>query len=114
MAKKNFTGGLNSLLQNTKNAEPEEKISAKDESKNKPGRPKTSTKTITKTSEIGTKEGETRATFIVREEVLEKIFAIAYWEREQKKDIIDNALSEFIFRYEKKNGSIQPIPIKRQ
>ena len=51
MSKKNFTGGLNSLLG--------------DNDKPKRGRPKTSTKEITKSSQEGTKEKETRATFIV-------------------------------------------------
>jgi hypothetical protein len=54
MSKKNFTGGLNSLLgdQPTKPT--------------KAGRPKTSTREITKSSQEGTKENETRATFIVK------------------------------------------------
>ena len=51
MSKKNFTGGLNSLLGD----QPE---------KPKRGRPVTQTKEITKSSQEGTKEKETRATFI--------------------------------------------------
>ena len=101
MAKKNFTGGLNSLLQSTK---PDKTTKEEGSEKQaKVGRPKTSTKEVKKTSEIGTKEGEIRATFIVLEDKLEKIKALAYWEREQIKDTVNKAFSELINRYEKKH-----------
>ena len=96
MSKKNFTGGLNSLLGD----QPE---------KPKRGRPVTQTKEITKSSQEGTKENETRATFIVNEELLEKLKAIAYWDRLLIKDVIATALQDAITKYEKKNGDIKPI-----
>ena len=99
MSKKNFTGGLNSLLGD----QPE---------KPKRGRPVTQTKEITKSSQEGTKENETRATFIVNEELLEKLKAIAYWDRVLIKDVINTALLEAVVKYEKKNGEIKPIPKK--
>ena len=98
MSKKNFTGGLNSLLG--------------DNEKPKRGRPKTSTREITKSSQEGTKEKETRATFIVNEELLEKLKAIAYWDRVLIKDVVNTALQEIVAKYEKKNGEIKPIPKK--
>ena len=98
MSKKNFTGGLNSLLG--------------DNDKPKRGRPKTSTREITKSSQEGTKEKETRATFIVNEELLEKLKAIAYWDRKLIKEVVDTALQEAVAKYEKKNGNIKPIPKK--
>ena len=98
MSKKNFTGGLNSLLG--------------DNDKPKRGRPKTSTREITKSSQEGTKEKETRATFIVNEELLEKLKAIAYWNRKLIKEVVDTALQEAVAKYEKKNGDIKPIPKK--
>ena len=98
MSKKNFTGGLNSLLG--------------DSDKPKRGRPNTSTKEITKTSQEGTKEKETRATFIVNEELLEKLKAIAYWDRTLIKEVVDTALQETVAKYEKKSGDIKPIPKK--
>jgi hypothetical protein len=58
------------------------------------------------------KEGETRATFIINEELLEKVKAIAYWERELIKDTINQALQETVAKYEKINGAIKPIPKK--
>jgi len=98
MSKKNFTGGLNSLLG--------------DNDKPKRGRPKTSTREITKSSQEGTKEKETRATFIVNEELLEKLKAIAYWDRVLIKDVVNTAIQEAVAKYEKKNGDIKPIPKK--
>jgi len=99
MSKKNFTGGLNSLLGD----QPE---------KPKRGRPVTQTKEITKSSQEGTKENETRATFIVNEELLDKLKAIAYWDRVLIKDVINTALQDVVAKYEKKNGVIKPIPKK--
>jgi hypothetical protein len=99
MSKKNFSGGLNSLLGD----QPEQP---------KVGRPKTQFKEVTKTSQEGTKENETRATFIVNEELLEKLKALAYWERVLIKEVINTALQEAVSKYEKKNGDIKPIPKK--
>jgi len=99
MSKKNFTGGLNSLL-------------GDQTEKPKRGRPVTQTKEITKSSQEGTKENETRATFIVNEDLLEKVKAIAYWERLLFKEVINTALEETVAKYEKKSGAIKPIPKK--
>lgn len=102
MSKKNFSGGVSSLLGET---------STQVEKKG-PGRPVTQFKEITKTSQEGTKEGETRATFIVKEELLDKVKAIAYWDRILFKDVINSALEDAINKHEKKNGDIKPIPKK--
>ena len=99
MTKKDFTGGFNSLL-------------GADKDKPTKGRPKTTTKEITKSSQEGTKENETRATFIVNEELLEKLKAVAYWERRMIKEVIASALEETVAKYEKKNGPVKLIPKK--
>jgi hypothetical protein len=99
MSKKSFTGGLSSLLGD----EPD---------KPKKGRPKTSTRIVEKASQEGTKEGEIRATFIVREPLLDKLKAIAYWDRVMIKKVVDEALSSYIEGYEKQKGVIKPIPKK--
>lgn len=96
MSKKNFSGGLNSLL----GEQPE---------KPKKGRPVTQTKEVTKSSQEGTKENEVRATFIVREDLLEKLKAIAYWDRLLIKEVVNTALQEAVDKYEKNNGEIKPI-----
>jgi hypothetical protein len=99
MSKKNFTGGLSSLLGD----QPE---------KPKKGRPVTQFKEITKSSQEGTLENEIRATFIVNEGLLEKIKSIAYWERIKIKEVVDLALLDAVAKYEKKNGVIKPAPKK--
>jgi len=98
---KSFKGGLDSLLGAQPPKQPERK---------KAGRPKTSTRVAEKSSQEGTKDGETRATFIVKEALLDKFKAIAYWDRALIKNMIDSALEDYIARYEKKNGSVKPIP----
>ena len=99
MSKKNFTGGLNSLLGDQPDSP-------------KRGRPVTQTKEITKSSQEGTKENETRATFIINEDLLEKLKAIAYWDRVLIKEVVHTALQDAVEKHEKKNGAIKPIPKK--
>lgn len=67
MSKKSFSGGLNSLIRE----DPEQPGQ---------GRGKASGRIITKTSQKGTREGHTRATFVVSEALLEKVKGLAYWE----------------------------------
>lgn len=102
MSKKNFSGGLSSLL-----GENNKEVKA-----TKVGRPKTQFKEITKSSQEGTKENETRATFIVNEELLDKLKAIAYWDRVLIKEVINTALQDAVAKHEKKSGEIKPIPKK--
>ncbi len=129
MSKKSFTGGLNSLLGGVSeepkeivNIEPKKEVVKKTiqpvEEKIEPSiqyekENLTSTRIISSTSQLGTKENETRATFIVNEVLLEKIKAIAYWDRESIKDVLNNALEGAIKKYETKNGTIKPIPKKK-
>jgi len=119
MSKKSFTGGLGSLLgETTSKITPEgakkflDTMKEEIDKPKKVGRPQTQFKEITKSSQEGTKEGETRATFIVKEELLDKLKALAYWERSMLKGVINSALQEAIDKYEKKNGFIKAIPKK--
>lgn len=100
MSKKTFSGGLSSLLGEASKG------------KKKIGRPVTQTKVITKSSQEGTKEKETRATFILKEDLVEKLKAIAFWERKLIKDFIGEALQEIVDKYEKKSGKVKPVPKK--
>lgn len=84
MTKKDFKGGLNTLLGGQQTEE--------------------------STSKKGTKPTETRATFIVQDETLEKLKAIAYWDRLLIKEVVEEAFIDAIKSYEKKNGPIKPIP----
>lgn len=83
MSKKDFKGGIDSLL----GVKPIPR---------KRGRPKTQFKEITKASEVGTKEGEIRATFLLSEIQLEKVKALAWYERRKIKDILSEALNSYI------------------
>lgn len=59
------------------------------------------------TSKKGLKKGWTRATFIIKEEHIEKIRALSLWEKKDIKLIIDEALTNYL--ESKKN-----IPIKEE
>jgi len=62
----------------------------------KRGRPTTSTREVTKSSQEGTRPGETRATFIVQEGTLETLKALAFFERKQIKATVQEALEAYI------------------
>lgn len=59
---------------------------------------------IINSSQKGLREGWTRNTFILRKEYLEKIKALAYWERKKTKDVIDEALGAYL-----KGRKIKPV-----
>ncbi|WCC43652.1 hypothetical protein PJW08_00510 (plasmid) [Tenacibaculum finnmarkense] len=44
--------------------------------------------------------------------MLEKLKAIAYWDRKLIKEVVDKSLQDTVDKYEKKNGNIEPIPKK--
>ena len=96
MSKKTFKGGLSTLLGEA----PVKKA----------GRPKTQTKIVTKSSEEGTKEGEIRATFIIKVEEVAKIKAISFNEGVMIKDIIGEFIRAGIERYEKSRGVVNIKP----
>lgn len=75
--------------------------------KPKLGRPKTSTRIVTKSSQEGTKENETRATFIVNENHLELLKAWAYWERLTIKELVHSVFAKAIKDYQTVNGPIK-------
>jgi len=49
-----------------------------------------------KTSQKGLRKGWTRATFIIRSDYLEKIKALAYWERKKVKEVVDDLLGLYL------------------
>jgi len=108
MSKKSFTGGLGSLLGDQ--PEPIQKETVNTVQTPTRGRPTTNFKEIKSQSQKGTKEGETRATIIINEEMLDKIKALAYWDRTTIKEIITTAIEESLAKYEKENGVIKPFP----
>ena len=62
----------------------------------------------------GLKGSETRATFIVDENLLEKLKAVAYWERLNIKDVINDTFINYLEAYERQNGEIKAIPNNRK
>ena len=52
--------------------------------------------TPVKTTQQGLHDGWTRATFILRKHHLEKLKALAYWERRTIKGVIDEALGSYL------------------
>jgi len=89
--KKSFTGGLDSLL-------------SSDEPKT------TKAARVRNSSTDGLPEDEVRYTIIAKTSTLEKIKAIAYWDRLKIKEVADEALDSYIEKYEKERGAIKPIP----
>lgn len=53
-------------------------------------------KEVRNCSQKGLIDGWTRDTFILRKEYLEKIKALAYWERKKIKDVVDEALGSYL------------------
>ena len=51
-----------------------------------------------KTAQRGLHDGWTRATFILRERHLEKLKALAHWERKTIKEVVDEALGSYLKR----------------
>lgn len=58
----------------------------------------------------GCNMGETRYTTILREETLEAVRSVAYWDRRSIKAVISIALDQYLAQWEKKNGPIKPVP----
>ena len=52
--------------------------------------------TPVKTTQRGLHDGWTRATFILRMNHLEKLKALAYWERKTIKKVVDEALGSYL------------------
>ena len=80
MSKKNFSGGLDSLLGEAK------RMQDKPTPKRRP----------LNSSQEGLKGTETRATFILKEEYIEVIKAKAYWERINIKDIVNDIFEAYV------------------
>ena len=53
-------------------------------------------KGIAKSSQEGLQDGWTRATFILRKDHLEKIKSLAYWDRKQVKEVMEEALGGYL------------------
>jgi hypothetical protein len=64
--------------------------------KSNTGRPRTIYREYEKSSQEGLRDGFTRATFIVREDLLKKLKDYAYTERETLKDVVNKMIAQFL------------------
>jgi hypothetical protein len=54
--------------------------------------------------EKGLQDGWTRATFVLRKDYLSKLKAVSYWDRKKMKEVIDEALGNYL-----KGKRIKPV-----
>lgn len=80
------------------NQEPEqaEPVKPEKELRQKQGRPRTIYREYEKSSQEGLQDNFTRATFIVREDLLKKLKDYAYTERKTLKDIVNDMLQKYL------------------
>lgn len=75
------------------------------------GRPKTRSIDPTEPSKAqNCKPGESRVTYIVTEELQDKVKKISHWTGASVKEVVNRALTEYVATYEKKRGPLKPIP----
>ena len=60
------------------------------------GRPRTIYREYEKSNQEGLRDGFTRATFIVREDLLKKLKDYAYTERETLKNVVNKMIAQFL------------------
>lgn len=70
------------------------------------GRPRIHNHPISTTSQSGLREGLTRMTFIVDEVKQDKLKYISYFERLSIRQILDEAIDDYIAKYESQAGPI--------
>ncbi len=105
--KKSFTTSTESLLNRTKPQEPQRKEGQEPTQKKSVGRPRIHTHETTSTSQEGLREGLTRMTFIVSQEKQDKLKYISYFERMSIRQILDEAIEDYINKYEEQVGPIE-------
>lgn len=112
MATKNFSKGIKSTIGSI--TENENKLAEEELKNNNDAREKALwlTTDVESSSKKGLKFDEIRMTIITNEIYLNKIKAIAYWDRLQTKDLINQALEDFVRKYERENNVLKPIPKK--
>jgi hypothetical protein len=79
------SGGVHALIQDTRESTPEiSSLSSIQSNSSK------------HSSRIGLKPGWTRATFIVRDDILEKLKDLAWWDRKDIKEVLEEALTSHL------------------
>ena len=78
----------------------DEELKKKLQAKRPPQSTTSKIEVVDNSSKEGTKKGETRATFIVNEEVLSKVKAIASSSSRMIKEVIGEALEDIVVKYQ--------------
>ena len=105
--KKSFTASTGSILTKVQEAPSKEDAKGKREETQdirQTGRPRNRR---TSTSQQGLRDGLTRMTFIVSQEHQDKLKFISYNERLSIREILDEAIEDYINKYEQVVGPIQ-------
>lgn len=105
--KKTFTASTGEILNRVQ--APQVKEETKDtggeaQEANKVGRPRNRR---TSTSQEGLRDGLTRMTFIVSQEKQDKLKHISYFERLSIREILDEAIEDYLNKYEQQVGPIK-------
>jgi hypothetical protein len=59
--------------------------------------------------EKGLQDGWTRATFVLRKDYLSKLKAVSYWDRKKMKEVVDEALENYL-----KGKKVKPIIVGKE
>lgn len=107
MGKKTFTTSTSTILNRVQESQvKEETRTEQGESQDlrQTGRPRTKR---TSTSQQGLRDGLTRMTFIVSQEHQDKLKYISYNERLSIREILDEAIEDYLNKYEEQAGPIR-------
>ena len=102
MGKKTFTSSTSTILNRVQEVRVEEQT--KQEDSRQMGRPRNRR---TSTSQQGLRDGLTRMTFIVSQEHQDKLKYISYNERLSIREILDEAIEDYLNKYEEQAGPIR-------
>lgn len=107
MAKKTFTSSTSTILnrvQESQNKGETKKEGGESQDLRQAGRPRNRR---TSTSQQGLRDGLTRMTFIVSQEHQDKLKYISYNERLSLREILDEAIEDYLNKYEEQAGPIR-------
>ena len=107
MGKKTFTASTEEILnkvQGSQNREEAKDTEDRNQDLRQMGRPRNRR---TSTSQQGLRDGLTRMTFIVSQEKQDKLKYISFFERLSIREILDEAIEDYINKYEQVVGPIQ-------
>lgn len=109
MAKKTFTSSFSALLEKAQTPSPLVEAQDKTSEENTPSATdlKIIGKRKTSSSQKGLPQGLTRMTFIVREEHQDKLKVISFRQRTSIKEILEQAIENYLKEYEETFGEIK-------